>query len=360
MAPVPTPLHTVPASIYRWWESQAEDGLRQHLGASLIGHPCLAYLWHCFRWSAKAGWEGRMLRLFDRGQREESVLVRELRGIGAEVSECQPTGEQWHVEAHGGHFGGSMDAIVRKLPGGSATNWEVLEFKTHNAKSFKELEEKGVEVSKRQHWCQMQVYMRLTGMTRANYIAVCKDDDRIYHERVHVDRKAGEELIERAGFVIFSEEPPVGISVRPDWWQCKLCQYHGHCHGSEAPLPTCRSCCHVTPEPDGTWSCDYHHKSLTVAEQKAACSDHRYIPLVLANFASMIDADYEKNWAHYYLNVDGEFTNGAPPYGLSSQEIHACRDKSMLVDPYVDELRKNSTPALSVDGMASAGKKAAP
>ena len=182
---MPEPLHSLAASIYRWREATADDGLRPHLGASLIGHHCARHLWLTFRWSAKQSWEGRMLRLFDRGQREEAVIVAELRGIGAEVSECQPDGQQYRVAMFGGHFGGSLDGVARGIPGGSATNWELLEFKTHNTKSFKELTEKGVQTAKWQHYCQMQTYMALTGMTRANYIAVCKDDDQIYHERVH-------------------------------------------------------------------------------------------------------------------------------------------------------------------------------
>ena len=29
----------------------ADDGLRQHLGASLIGKPCERALWYTFRWT---------------------------------------------------------------------------------------------------------------------------------------------------------------------------------------------------------------------------------------------------------------------------------------------------------------------
>ena len=46
--------------------------------------------------------------------------------------------------------------------------WHVVEFKTHSAKSFRELAAKGVAEAKPQHWAQMQVYMHLTGITRAH------------------------------------------------------------------------------------------------------------------------------------------------------------------------------------------------
>lgn len=340
MTAIPQPLHTLPAAIYRWREQQADDGLRLHLGASLIGHPCLRYLWHTFRWARVADFDGRTLRLFDRGQREEAVIVAELRGIGAEVSDAQPDGSQWRVSFCGGHGGGSMDGIARALPGGSPTNWEVLECKTHNAKSFKELAEKGVEKAKRQHWAQMQIYMALTGMTRANYIAVCKDDDQIYHERVHADVAAGKALLERAESVIFAAEPPPGISADPAWYQCKMCSYHALCHGDTAPLPTCRSCCHATPERAGHWQCERHNKALTTDEQKHGCDAHRYIPATLARFAELVDADASANWARYRLKAGGEFVNGQPPEAVSSVEIHAAQDKRMLVDPTVQEFRQ--------------------
>jgi hypothetical protein len=51
----------------------------------------------------------------------------------------------------------------------------VVEFKTHSAKSFRKLVQRGVAEAKPQHWAQMQVYMQLTGLTRALYVAVCKD-----------------------------------------------------------------------------------------------------------------------------------------------------------------------------------------
>jgi hypothetical protein len=54
------------------------------------------------------------------------------------------------------------------------------------------LEKKGVKVSKPMHWAQMQVYMLGTKIERALYVAVCKDDDRIYTERVKYDRSRQE------------------------------------------------------------------------------------------------------------------------------------------------------------------------
>ena len=53
------------------------------------------------------------------------------------------TGRQWRVEAHGGHFGGSLDGVALGLLEAPKT-WHVLEFKTHSVKSFADLVAKGV------------------------------------------------------------------------------------------------------------------------------------------------------------------------------------------------------------------------
>lgn len=342
MTALPQPKHSLAATIYRWWEARADDGHRPHLGGSQIGHHCARYLWLTFRWAGMPTFDGRMYRLFDRGQREEAVIVAELRGIGAEVSECQPNGQQWGVSQFGGHLGGSLDGVVRNLPGGSPSNWELLEFKTHNAKSFKELADKGVEKAKHQHWCQMQIYMHLTGMTRANYLAVCKDDDQIYHERVHHDAEAGQRLLDRAESVIFGPEPLPRCSTDPSWYQCKMCGFHSLCHGDTAPEVNCRTCAHSTPLRDGSWTCERHNIELTLGAQKTACQAHRFIPQLLDHWAELIDADQVDNWVRYrLLDGRGEFTNGQPPAGHESAEIHAAADKGILADRgFVQALRQ--------------------
>src|SRR5690606_8070485 len=112
------------------------DGYRAHLGGSVIGHPCRRYLWLSFRWARPASFPGRLLRLFQRGQLEEPVFVKELRQAGVEVWEVDPdTGRQIRIALFGGHFSGSMDGVALGLLEAPKTP-HLLEFKTHNAKSF--------------------------------------------------------------------------------------------------------------------------------------------------------------------------------------------------------------------------------
>jgi len=332
MATVPEPMHTTAAMIYRAYESDADDGHRPHLGASLIGHACERYLWLTFHWAKAKKWPGRMLRLFETGQLEEPRIVANLRRIGVQVHETAPDGKQWRVSAVGGHFGGSMDAAAVGLPEAPKT-WHVLEFKTHNDKSFKELLTKGVEKSKPQHWAQMQTYMGLTGMGRAMYVAVCKNTDEIYTERVEFDQTEFAKIMARAERVITAAEPPLRCSNDPSWYVCKMCDFHSLCHGEEAPDVNCRTCAHSTPVvegEDGKWNCrEFGEVGLIAQRESHQCRTHRYIPILLERFATQ--KDYV-NGDVVYEHEHGTLANGQGDGALSSLEIKACEQKVMLVD----------------------------
>jgi hypothetical protein len=333
MAQLPEPVHTTVAKIYQAYENDAEDGNRPHLGASLIGHACERFLWLTFRWADAKKFSGRMLRLFETGQLEEARFVKNLRRIGVEVHDVTPDGKQWRVSDLGGHFGGSMDGACVGLPEAPKT-WHVLEFKTHNDKSFNDLTKNSVAKAKPQHYAQMQVYMGMTGMERALYLAVNKNTDELYSERVDFDPVEFAKLKARAERVINANEPPLRCSNDPSWYVCKMCDFHEHCHGEAAPAVNCRTCAHSTPEMDGDarWSCAHHGMDISQTAQRIGCDGHRYIPILLERFAKQ--SDYV-NGDVVYETETGPFVNGDPNNGaLASQEIRDCVQKVMLADCY--------------------------
>ena len=238
---------------------EGREAPRRYLGASVIGHPCERYLWLHFHGLLRERFDGRMLRLFDRGSREEAVFAEELRWIGADVRPAAPDGSQWAVEAFGGHIRGHLDAAAL-LDG----EWHVCEFKTHSDKSFRDLQRKGVEAAKPMHWAQMQIYMHLTGMERALYLAVDKDTDELYAERVAHDAERAEGLMRRARAVVegTASEP---VSDRADDWRCRTCPAARLCFPAADAFvlpsdcaPDCRSCRHASPDtdaPGAQWRC---------------------------------------------------------------------------------------------------------
>lgn len=329
MALIPAPLNTTSNLIYAAYERMADSSHRPHLGASLIGSDCERYLWLMFRWAKEKKFPGRMYRLFETGKREEARIIENLRMIGCTVHADDGTA-QFRVSALGGHFGGSMDAVITDYHE-APKQWLVVEMKTHNAKSFKELVDKKVAEAKPMHWKQMQTYMGLSGLDRALYFAVNKDTDEIYTEYIKLDPAAFDAIMARAQRIIEANEPPPRLSPDPSWYKCKQCDMHSICHGTQAPKVNCRTCAHSTPNTEhGGWECARHDGPMM------PCAEHRYIPILLENFAEPIDANEDQNWVRYRNKLTGnEFYNG----DLSSEEIYACEDKRALGDAEVNTLR---------------------
>lgn len=302
MAELPAITSLTREAIFTAYEAEANEGFRSHLGASLIGKPCERALWYDFRWTTVAKHPGRLLRLFETGQLEEARIVRNLRCTGATVLEVDPeTGRQWRIEAHGGHFGGSLDAVALNLLEAPKT-WHVLEFKTHSNKSFTELVAKRVQQAKEQHYAQMQIYMRLIGMTRAMYVAVNKDNDDLYVERVELDPEYADRLLAKAGRIIFAARPPARISEDPSWYQCRLCGHAGVCRGEEPAAVNCRTCLASTPV-ESSWQCERQQCMLSEPDQRSACDKHLYIPDLVPG--EQIDAG--EDWVSYRLPGGGDW-----------------------------------------------------
>lgn len=296
---LPTTSETV-RRIYDWHKREGDaEAPRGYLGASIIGHHCDRYLWYSFRCCVKRDFDGRLYRLFETGDLAENRFGYELRAIGCTVHDLDEQGGQHAVYALGGHVSGHMDAAVLGIPEAPKT-WHVCEFKTHNDKSFALLKKDGVKKSKPMHYAQMQTYMGLTGLTRALYLAVNKDTDELWSERVEYVAIEFKARINRAERIIRTHTPPERAASRSDDFRCKFCDAFKLCWGmvdeSAVPIPGrhCRSCCHATPEIDtdetwARWSCAKTKRDLTPTEQAQACSAHLILP-GLVSFAEPVDA----------------------------------------------------------------------
>jgi hypothetical protein len=265
---LPEPYHSIEAMIDKWHEDQKNE-LRPHLGASILGEPCARKIWYLFRWAPNLGFEGRILRLFRRGAKEEDDVVADLLRIG-----CKVEGRQRRVD-FGDFVSGSIDGIVHGVPQAPSAP-HLLEIKTHNKKSFDALYREGVQKSKPVHFAQMQAYMLGLGLERALYFAVCKDDDRIYTERVKLDQAGALDLVQRAKDVARSTTPPRRISENPSWYECKFCSVYAICHQGEAPRKSCRTCEHGEPKYPG-WYCRHHGADIPREVEVKGCEMWRAI-----------------------------------------------------------------------------------
>ena len=281
--------------------AEYDDGFRWHLGASLIGQECQRAAWYSFRWAAHSRQaqdptpEGRaqyarMQRLFNRGHREEARFVEFLRGTGWQVFEFDTSkppkenGEypQFRVSGFGGHFGGSLDGIGIPperygLPEGTAF---LLEFKTNGTGAgFTKLLEKGVALSKEQHFAQMSTYGSDENykLEYAVYQNICKNDDNLHVEVVKLDWKLGDQMRLRAERIISSQTPPPRLSDNPTFFKCKYCDFFSQCHENGPLVKNCRSCKFARPVDDGKWVCELVNQIIPRDFVKQGCSGWRTV-----------------------------------------------------------------------------------
>jgi len=313
VAEVPGNISPTVQAIYDAYEG-GRGSFRPHLGASIIGRECERELWYTFRWCTVPHHSGRILRLFETGQREEERFIENLRSVGIEVHDRdEETGRQYGFTDFGGHFAGSIDGVALGIIEASK-NWHLLEFKTYNDRRFELLKKHGVEITSPEHHAQVIIYMDYMGLKRAFYLAVNKNTDELYSERIKVDSAYAAMLKQKAKRIIEASRPPIGISPDPAWWKCKCCDHRAACHEGYPAEVNCRTCLHSTPI-NGGWRCEKHNQTMSYKEQLRGCSDHLYVPELFPG--EVIDAG--DDWVEYGLEDGTRIRNGRR--GLSSRKI---------------------------------------
>lgn len=262
--------------IDRWHEEHQTEGPRPYMGVSMLGHECSRYLWLIFRWAVIEKFPGRMYRLFRRGQLEELQFTDDLKRIGCIVTH---TGRDQLTVSFGGWVKGHPDGIIESgLPEAPKTP-HIVEYKTHNAKSFAELQKKGVEEAKFRHWAQMQVYMLGKKLDRAFYLAVNKDDDELYGERVKLERPRAQELVIRGEDIAVEPFLPPPLSKDPTFFKCKMCPCWTFCHQThQTEELNCRTCRHFAPDRDGRAMCSLYRIEIPYENQLMGCTQYAIHP----------------------------------------------------------------------------------
>lgn len=243
------------------------QGFRPYLGISSLGNPCERALWYGFRCCAEREVSPRLNRLFQRGHREELIIQEDLRKIGVIHHS-----DQKEVVFGWGHGKGHIDDILENVPDAPKTP-HLGEYKTHNHKSFTDLKAKGMKTSKPVHYAQMIVYMRLLGLKRGLYVAVNKDNDERYYERISENIAKADELLDTGKRIIRAEGPPPQ-KWKSTWYACKWCDYYNICHFDDPVRKGCRTCQFGDIHPEGVWKCSKYNIELAFEQQLLGC--HRY------------------------------------------------------------------------------------
>lgn len=289
-----------------------EDKERDYIGASSIGHECSRFLWlqfHRYIWPEK--FSPRMLRLFQRGKDEEFKFEVMLKCIGFEViQDCQ---DQKGFAV--GFFKGHGDGIVQK----DGIKY-AAEYKTHNKKSFDTLAVGALSSSHPKHYAQGITYADKFGCDAVLYLAVCKDDDRLFCDVIPANHAQAETYQAKADFIATSDKPPERIASKPTDFRCKFCSAHAVCWGMEMPRVDCRNCTSVNKDQvAGVFGCDL--EKPWVGGKLVACEKHSFNPYALNNIFGwdMIEFYPSTRSVKYGLSNGKTFINGQA--GIPSNEL---------------------------------------
>ena len=193
------------------WESDAKPYRSSNIGASSIGCPCHRSTFLDFRWASPCEkFNGRMLRLFDVGTREEDIMVENLKRIGLNI---MYTGKEQLKMQIAPHVVCRPDGVIY---GGFPDQQGPVNFenKTMNKANFDKLEKQGLLIAKPEYYDQAQCEMYGESkeldipVTSTLFVALCKDDSRIYAEIIRYDEDRINLLLRNAEKMVFGNTQP--------------------------------------------------------------------------------------------------------------------------------------------------------
>ncbi len=301
MTPLPTPELATVRAIYQSYEDSRDSFESWGLSVGELGNECDRSLWYGFRWATPMEkFDGRKIRIFARGDLEETRLIEDLERIGVEVF-----GQQDRIRLVHGHVRGKVDGRLLGVPDAPKTE-HLFEAKSSNGANWRALAKDKLQKAQPKHYVQVQLGMHALGLTRALYLNTNKDTEEIYGERVEYDFEFCARLLARAQRIVSAHEPPSRLCTKRDDFRGKFCKHAEVCWAEQWSRVTCRSCLHVTPElqGDGHWSCARFSKPLSIDEQRSACGAHLFVPGLVPG--EQVDSDPEAETVTYRLHGSGD------------------------------------------------------
>jgi hypothetical protein len=315
MVLLPEPIQYTISAIWKAYEARSQSSDSLGINMSQAGNECSRAIWYMFRWAAPLKIpDGPARRRFGTGIREEERLLDDLEAAAVSVERLDPaTGAQFKVELANGWLRGKLDGKALNLPEAPLTE-HVVECKSHNQKSFDKLK-KGLRQSHPDHWVQCQLYMKATGLQRCLYLAVCKNDDTLYSERIEHDRTFTKQLEKKIEWIIQSDEPPPKLFEDPNdraAFQCGWCPARAVCHEGAWARVNCRTCIEASFLPGAVVRCNLWNKELSYDEQQRGCEKHLFLPSLVPG--KQIDADEEQRKISYKLHDGSVWVDGKEQY----------------------------------------------
>ena len=228
----------IDASLQQHHQQQPE---RSYLGASRLGVACSRALQYEYTHTPRDQlYSGKTLRTFELGHALEELTRKWLQQAGFVIETHDAGGQAYGFSVAGGRIQGHVDGIIRKVP--EKLDFQVpaiWECKTMNAKSWKQLVEKGVKVAKPVYAVQIALYQAyleefIPGVLQnpALLTAVNKDTSELHHELVLFDAALAQAASDKAVQILRATE--VGetlprITQDPESFDCRFCDWQQTC-----------------------------------------------------------------------------------------------------------------------------------
>lgn len=217
---------------------------RSYLGMSTIGKRCERALWYSFRGFTPAEIDGRTKMIFSIGDCVEEEIIKWLNMAGIKVRERQRTFEDIN-----GLFRGHWDGMLSGL----TSQDHVLEVKSASANRFKAFQDNGIEKMSPEYFAQVQCYMGYSGLQRALFVVMNKNDCSLYSERVHFSSPFFKDMKAKALRIITATVVPEKTDG-----DCDFCGFKQLCNDGAhvQKYKTCGTCTFCRIKPDATIVCE--------------------------------------------------------------------------------------------------------
>ncbi len=273
------------------------------------GHPCSRKLWMQFRYVLTTEFSDKTLKIFERGHKIESEIIEKLRQLkGVIVLESQSIYREGWVQGH-------SDVVIQHND-----KKTIVEIKGFNLKNFKDVVKNGITKSRPEHYVQIELYMKLSGIHDAIYLVHCKDNEEIYLENIKYDDNFATAQLKKLEGMANSNIPPGKFSEHQ--FVCKggmgygKCDFFEVCHGYKGINQSCRTCSNLEFKNDITAYCNKREKKIEFKNSKGA-----YPQIFIQN---------EQRNCSYYSMIDG----------LQNENEETLRIKQELIEAFGKDVRE--------------------
>lgn len=230
------------------------------ISASMVGDPCDAKVALKFRSFPTSPPTAKLDRTFRLGHVIEDLVIKDLKGAGWPVRHTDPANFDKQIRFTGWH--GHVKCYVDGIIEWDNTLEEVLEIKSANDRSFKEMEKKTIPVAKPGYYDQATMAMGLSGLPSCVFVIFNKNTSEYLCERIMFDAERWEMLKIKIDRILQGDVEK--ISDDKDKWPCIFCEVKASCWEGLLPeSPECHHCMFSYPDASKGFYCLRHEKPCT-------------------------------------------------------------------------------------------------